>query len=102
MTKKDKDLRKPYDYMKERKDNLKYYTNIADAEEVFKSQLDSLDKITWTKWYQNIKNFFIAQLNEWIMALQEVDTDKTTELARIQWRVALSKKFLDYLDAREK
>ena len=91
-----------YDYDKELKDVNKYYKNLWKSEEIFKSQLDSIDKISSSQWYKNIKNFFIMQLNEWMNILMNTNADNTLELVRIQWKIQLSKKFLDYLDAREK
>jgi len=91
-----------YDYDKELKDVNKFYKSLGASEEIFKSQMESIDKISGSQWYKNIKNFFIIQLNDGMNILMNTSADNQLELARLQWKIQLSKKFLDYLDSREK
>ena len=94
--------KKPTDYIEECKWLQQFYEKNAGADEVFKMQKHDIQAISKYKWYKHIKEFFMRQYNDWLVALQSVDSNNKCAVANIQWTTALSKKFLDYLNVREK
>jgi hypothetical protein len=70
---------------------------------VFNEQKTDIQWITWTRWYNLIKDYFVWQVNNWYQLLEKLNPRKDAdEIMKTQEHLRLAKEFLSYLDVRDK
>jgi len=85
-----------FDLLKENNSKRKFYKEKNEAMEYFMQQRKALKAIEDTKWFKEIRDFFVREVMACNERLRTMKNEK--EMFKIQWELDISMRFLDFLD----
>ena len=85
-----------FDLLKENKSKRKFYKEKNEAMEYFVQQRKALQAIENTKWFNEIKEFFMREVGACNERLRTMQNER--EMFKVQWELDISMRFLDFLD----
>jgi len=83
-----------------KRDEKKWWITLA--EQNFLSNIDSVQKIMSTPWYELIKKYWERELLESVNWLRDMDASQVQEVARAQAKLELAQRFTAYLKWHER
>ena len=83
-----------FDLLKEYNSKKRYYKDKNEAMEYFIQQKKSISAIKNTKWFKEIVEFFMREVEACNNRLRTMKSEK--EMFRVQWELDLAMKFLDF------
>lgn len=84
-----------YDLIQEEKSKRLYIKNKDEATNYFEQQKLSLEAIKDTKWFQEIKDYWIRVVST---CQTRMRTIKTKDIKKLQWELIAWEEFLSFLD----